>query len=88
MAPFQGRLTIAGWVVLPEVAGELLSTPLPGGRVDHEGHFTLPPGRYLPPGVYQLELADGRSGDILVSAVSLNHQAEIQVPFAVLGSLK
>ena len=84
MTSFRGRLTIVGRVVLLDVTGEL-SAGL-GGQLS--GSFVLPQGKYVPPGVYRLELVDGRAGNIDIPKVPRGAVGGGNVDFTVLGTLR
>ena len=77
MANFRGRLEQGGSPVLDQVTVQL-EMHTKGFMRSWDGHFGVPAGKRISPGMYRLILADGRSGDVLVKSVSMgSHQATV-----------
>ncbi len=64
---FEATLLRGGRGVLAGLVGSIRRAA--DGSGGWSGDFVAPAGTYLGRGVYQLELSDGRAGDVLIPAV-------------------
>ena len=87
MMQFRGNVLSGGKTVLSGIQGDVQLTQQSGIK-EWAGHFVLPKGQFILPGMYRLILDDGRSGDILIShAPGGSHRATVAY-FTVSGSLQ
>jgi hypothetical protein len=87
MAFFQGKILREGRIVLDNLKGELNTSLTPAGVVIWGGQVHLPPGDGIAPGIYQLVLADGRSGDIIIASRPGSGYWSLTAPFTLSGPL-
>ena len=85
---FRGKLLQGDQIVLDDLDGTVVNTPLPTGLASWSGKFNLPAGIYVPPGDYRLELDDGRSGVVTVSPVHTLPRQPTVHHFVIFGDLQ
>lgn len=87
MTAFQGKILRERHIVLDNLTGQLQTSLAPSGQVIWGGSFNVPPGEGIAPGIYQLVLDDGRSGDILIAARPGSGHCTVSVAFTLSGPL-
>jgi hypothetical protein len=84
---FRGNVLSGGKTVLSGIQGDVQLTRQSGSE-EWAGHFVLPKGQFILPGMYRLVLDDGRSGDIFISHAPSGLDRATVAYFTVSGPLQ